>query len=260
MRIVALLFTILLSVLTCSVAAEPVDLFDAKAAGQVEVKLIPKNSTRATVLITNKTDQPLSIELPEVFAGVPVLAQFGGGGGGGGLGIGGGGGGGGQGVGGGGLGGGGGGRGGGGGVFNIQPAAVGKFRVPTVCLEHGKDEPNPRIEYDLVPIETLTSDAKLIAILQMLGARQVDQTSAQAAAWHLTDGLSWTELANKVKVKHLDGSREMYFSPAHLQQAVQIVAAATQQALVSPRPSPAGGADTPPHVSPSAGSESAAAH
>ncbi len=161
MRIGPLFVAALAAISAGPLAAESIDLFAAKTAGQVEVKLIPKDSTRATILITNVSEQPLSIELPEVFAGVPVLAQFGGGGGGGGgLGIGGGGGGA-QGIGGGGLGGGGGGFGGGGiggggGAFNIEPGEVGKFRVPAVCLEHGKDEPKPKIAYDLVPVESLS--------------------------------------------------------------------------------------------------------
>ncbi|MCO6454085.1 MAG: hypothetical protein J5I93_02115, partial [Pirellulaceae bacterium] len=101
-------------------AAEPearhVGLFEAIEAGDIDVKLIPQSSKGGNVVIENKTKQPLTIQLPEAFAGVPVLAQIGGIGGGlggGGLGGGGLGGGGGQGLGGG--FGGGGGRGGGGG-------------------------------------------------------------------------------------------------------------------------------------------------
>lgn len=236
--------------------SQPIDLFAAKEAGQVEVKLIPKDSTRATVLITNKTDQPLSIELPEVFAGVPVMAQFGGGGrGGGGGGLGGGGGGG-QGIGGGGLGGGGGGGGGfgggggGGGAFHVEPGVVGKFRVPCVCLEHGKDDPNPRMAYELVPVETMSSDRKVAAILQMLGRGQIDQTAAQAAAWHLTDNLSWQQMANKVKIQHLNGTREMYFNQRQLAAAVQIVAEASRLTADMPVVE---SADEPTHTSPSAG-------
>ena len=50
--------------------------------GQIAVKLIPKDSTQCRVLIENKTDKPLTVKLPETFAGVPVLAQRAGGGGG----------------------------------------------------------------------------------------------------------------------------------------------------------------------------------
>ncbi len=70
----------------------------------------------------------------------------------------------------------------------------------------------------------------MIAILQMLGRDQIDQKSAQAACWHLGDHLSWQELASKVRVQHLNGSREMYFTPVQIQTAIQIVAEATRRA------------------------------
>ena len=64
-----------------------VDVFAAMEAGEVEVKFIPKDEKEAVLLVENKTDKPLNIKMPEAFAGVPVLGQFGGGGlGGGGLG------------------------------------------------------------------------------------------------------------------------------------------------------------------------------
>ena len=60
----------------------PVDLFQAMDDGQAEVTFIAKNDHAGRVILTNKTKQPLNLRLPEAFAGVPVLAQFGGGGGG----------------------------------------------------------------------------------------------------------------------------------------------------------------------------------
>ncbi|TVS17363.1 MAG: hypothetical protein EA424_12780, partial [Planctomycetaceae bacterium] len=76
----------------CASAAEQapqsdaVEFFQAIQDGQIEVKLIPRNVKEANVLIENKGQQPLSIKLPDAFAGVPVLAQFGGMGGMGGMG------------------------------------------------------------------------------------------------------------------------------------------------------------------------------
>ncbi|MCA9228509.1 MAG: hypothetical protein KDA47_22990, partial [Planctomycetales bacterium] len=59
-------------------AATQVELFQAIENGDIEVTMIPKDATQSTVLIKNNTKKPLSIKLPEVFAGVPVQAQFGG--------------------------------------------------------------------------------------------------------------------------------------------------------------------------------------
>ena len=57
-------------------APETVEFFAAVAAGDVEAKLIPRDSRRATVWIENKTDQPLIIRMPVAFAGIPALAQM----------------------------------------------------------------------------------------------------------------------------------------------------------------------------------------
>ena len=229
--------------------AEQVDLFAAMEAGDIEVKLICKDSTTGNVLITNKTKKPLSIRLPDAFAGVPVAAQFGcpgggfcpGGGGGGGGGLGGGGGGQGLGGGGGGFGGGGGGLGGGGGgggFFNVAPEKVGKIKVTTVCLEHGKDDPNPRIAYELRPIESFIEDAKVIELVKMVSRGEIDQHSAQAAAWHLANGMSWQELAQKVGRKHLNGATEPYFTRAHLERALAATKAAVERAEKTETKSP----------------------
>ena len=58
-----------------AVNQESVEMFSAIEKGQINVKLIPKDSTHCRVMIENKTDKPLNVKLPETFAGVPVLAQ-----------------------------------------------------------------------------------------------------------------------------------------------------------------------------------------
>lgn len=229
-----------------------VEMFAAAKAGEIEVRVIAKDSTGGRVLIKNKTDQPLSIKLPEAFVAVPVAAQFGGGGfGGGGVGAGFGGGGlggggfGGQnqsigggfggGIGGGGFGGGGGGfggggfGGGGGGFFKVDPDKVGKLKMTTVCLEHGKRDPNTHIEYQLIPCDSYTSDPSLIELIHLVGRGEVDQHSAQAAAWNLANGLSWQSLSEKIGAKHLDGSRESYFTQKQLLQGVAIATEAIER-------------------------------
>jgi len=215
-------------------AATTVEMFAAIESGELKVKLIPKDSTQATVLFTNNTDKPLNVKLPAAFAGLPVLAQFGGGGGnrgGGGGGFGGGGGGnqgvgggfgGGGGGGGGGFGGGGRGRGGGGGFFNVAPGKAIKVKVPVVCLEHGKADPRPKIPYEIKPLEKVTDKPQVVELCAMLGSGEIDQRSAQVAAWHLQNEMSWEELANK-EIRHLNGVREPYFLADEVYRAVQIV-------------------------------------
>lgn len=213
-----------------SVAAE--DLFAAQAAGHVEVKYIPNDSRSAQVIVTNRTRKPLALRMPTAFAGVPVLAQLmgmGGGGGGAGFGAGGIGGGGGQATGGGfgqqGMNGmGGGGMGGmGGGAFSLPPQKTRVLRVTTVCLEHGKPEPSPRLSYKLVELDTFSSDPRLAAVLEQLGRGELSQKVAQAAAWHLANGLSWERIAAE-KIDHAGPvPDEAYFTPAELLAAHRVV-------------------------------------
>jgi hypothetical protein len=205
---------------------ETVEMFSAMEKGQIAVKLIPKDSTQCRILIENKTDKPLTVKLPETFAGVPVLAQRGGGGGRtGGTSTGGGGS---QSMGG---GMGGGGMGGGGmGMFNVAPEKVGQLRVPTVCLDHGKGEPNERIPYEIKPLESVASRPAVVELCRTLGAGQINQRAAQAAAWFLNNDMTWQELAAK-RYRHANGTMgESYFSPQEIQTGIQLAKAALKVA------------------------------
>lgn len=225
--------------------AEAVDLFAAMEAEQLEVKFIARNATQATVIIKNKLDKPLNVRMPDAFAATPVLAQVVPGGGGVGAGAGGlggqggyggagqqgaqglGGGFGGMGMGGMGMGGLGMGGLGMGGMFRVGPEATGKLKVTTVCLEHGKPDPTPHIPYELKPVESFTSNEQVIELCRMLGRGEIDQVSAQAAAWHLASGLTWEQLATKVKRRYRTGAVELYFGPLQLRRAMVGVQAAT---------------------------------
>ncbi len=232
-------------------AVRSLGLFDAMRTGDIEVRFIAPNAEQSQVLIKNLGDGPVDIQLPPAFGAVHVLAQaggyggggFGGGGGrggGGGLGGGGFGGGGGQALGGGfggaggggglnagalngaGLGGGGGGL-GGGGFFRIAEGKTRKLFVNTVCLEHGKPDPNRRFVYKIVPLEKVSGDPKLADLCRLLGQGQVSQPVAQAAAWHLANGLSWDTLQHKNRHESKYTGNTPYFTPAELQLAYQLV-------------------------------------
>ena len=216
--------------------AEVVELFSAMEKGQVDVKLIPKDSTQCRVMIENKTDKPLSVKLPHAFAGVPVLAQaanpvrqrnnnnnnnmnqmnqgMGGGMGGmmGGMG--------GMGMGGGGM---------GMGMMNIAPEKVGQFKVTTVCLDHGKAEPRAAVPYTIKPIDSYTGKPGVAEICEMLGKGQLDQRAAQVAAWHLNNGMSFQQLAAK-QLRFANGTTRPYFSPQELQAGMRAVNVASQLA------------------------------
>ncbi len=210
------------------------DMFAAMRSGVLEVRLIPKNDRESRVLIRNKTKQPLNVQLPAAFAGVPVLAQLprngvvnnnnpsgnqgiGGGFGGGGFGGGGGGG-----I------GGGGGQGGGAGFFSVPPERVVQLRVPIVCLEHGKRDPRPGVHYEIRPLENLSSAPGVREVLVQLASGQVNQRSAQAAAWHLANEMNWATLAAK-QIEHINAPSEPYFTAAEINDAVNLAQAAKYQ-------------------------------
>lgn len=256
-----------------------IELFDAEKSGMIQIGLVAPTSDRVFVRIENKTAQPLNIALPDVFAGVPVLAQLGAGGpiGGGGVqggpfggqlgggpfggplgggqlgggqgqgnqGLGGGfGPGGGMGPGGmgpGGMGPGGGlgnplggnmGRGnlpGGGGFFRVAPHKTGKLSVRTVCLEHGKPDPHSRVKYRLVELQRFQSDPRVASVCRLLGSGTISQQVAQCAAWHLTDGLTQQQLAEKNRTESRYTGNVRMFSDREIQTAMQLVQSLTTE-------------------------------
>lgn len=232
---------------------ESTEMFQAMEDGQIEVIIKTLDEKKSNVIVTNKSDKPLAISIPATFAAVPTstLAQlgggiggggagggFGGGGQGGGLGGGQGGGqaagggfGGGQGGGGFGQGGGGlGGGGRGGGVFNIPPGKVGKVSLTTVCLEHGKQNPNLKMDYTIVPLSKVTSDKSVEEICRMIAADEIAQPVAQAAAWNITDDLSWQKMLSLNRLERMDGYFERFFTPNQLAFAQRVVAVASERA------------------------------
>jgi len=234
---------------TAASASSVADVFDAEAANLVTLRYVPNDARSAQVIVVNRTNRPLTLRMPASFVGVPVLAQMGAGGGAGGGGA--------QATGGGALGGMGGGmRGGmggmggmgmggmgGGGAFSIPPERSRTFRVPTVCLEHGKPEPSPNRTYKMIKTESFSDDPKLAVVLESLGSGELPQKVAQAAAWNITNGLSWERLSTEM-IDHVGGvPDEPFFTAAELRSAHRVVAVAAD---IAARRSPAAAAAPSP--------------
>lgn len=217
----------------------PQDVFAAIAAGDLEVGVVPRDERRLTIQMKNKTDRPLSIQMPPALAAAPILAQqpfpFPGGGfpnqqnanrgqqapqqlG---------------------LPGGQGNNGGGnlfggrnnGGIFNIPAGRAIKIKADSVCLEHGKPEPDTRMKYELKPLAEVCDKPELVAVLSSLGQEQIDQRVAQAAAWHLTNQLPWDQLAGLIE-RQVGGVKVMEF------QTNEVAAAKTFLERLPPQPKP----------------------
>lgn len=115
--------------------AKKIDIFDGMENGQLDVKVVHKDSLSANIFIENKSDIPLTVEIPEAIATKHVLKQIGAGVGATGGGA--------QNTGGGAGGIGGGGGFGGGGSFSIPAGKIAKVPYQSVCLEHGKRTESP---------------------------------------------------------------------------------------------------------------------
>jgi hypothetical protein len=116
----------------------------------------------------------------------------------------------------------------GGGAFSIPPERTRTLRVVTVCLEHGKPEPSTRYPYKLAELSAFSSDPHLAVVMDALGRGEISQKVAQAAAWHIANGLSWERLAAE-KIDHAGGvPDEPFFSPAELVAAHHVVDAASR--------------------------------
>jgi hypothetical protein len=236
-----------------AVAAEPegekVELFEAIEAGQIEARFIPRDSTRAQLLLTNKTKQPLSVALPTTFSAVPVLAQFNdpfaqqgnqgnsapqnvGGGfppmGGGQMNV--------------------AGPGGGGqnpwlqqpGFMSVPAEKVGKLKLATVCLSFGQPNPRAKFPYELRPLADTTAEPGVAEVCAMLARGKVSQRVAQLAAWHLANDKPWEELAGlrdkaAIGTRPRYGQKELATAKKLVEEAVKAAEKPTSESLSAAR-------------------------
>jgi hypothetical protein len=118
--------------------------------------------------------------------------------------------------------------------LTVMPGKMRTVRVPTVCLQHGRPEPSQRVTYKLVALESHSKDPKVAVVLEALGRGEIPQKVAQAAAWHVANGLTWERLAAE-KIDHAGGDPdEPFFAPWELQAAFRVVEAATKMTAGSP--------------------------
>lgn len=203
-----------------------VELFDALERGVVESTVIPKSPLQGNLFVTNRSGAPLTVRIPQVVAAVHVLRQAGNP-----------------------FGGpasgatanqqngsaqtvGGSPQSGqngnnsnlpGGTFFSIASDQTVQIPLKTVCLSHGKPDPRANMTYRLVPITDVTTDRVLPEVLKSYVKGDVDPQTAQAAAWHLVNDMSWRALKDK-KVAQLGGiGPKPYFAERELKSAEVLV-------------------------------------
>ncbi|HEX3871559.1 MAG TPA: hypothetical protein VHV77_14045 [Pirellulales bacterium] len=196
--------------------AKAVDLFKAAEAGQIEVRVIPRDEKQARILVTNKTNEPLRVRMPAVYAASPILAQF---------------------------------NGFGNnnqqqttqsasqrfggptnmqqnnnrGLFNIPPQQTRDVKVAGVCLDYGKPLPRAAMPYRLVPLSTVSTRPELETVLREFGEGECSQKVAQAAAWQITGGLTWEQLREEKGAMVAATVFEPYFTKQELDEAQKLV-------------------------------------
>jgi hypothetical protein len=75
----------------------------------------------------------------------------------------------------------------------------------------------------------LTTKPEIKELLTAFGKERLSQRATQAAAWHLANGLTWEQLANK-RIEHLNGASESWFNAEEIRAAMRIAQFAEVQA------------------------------
>jgi hypothetical protein len=112
----------------------------------------------------------------------------------------------------------------------LHPGRTRVFRFATVCLEHGKPEPSARMPYRMIALEAWSDEPRLAFVMECLASGVISQKVAQAATWHLANGLTWERLAAET-IDHAGGvPDEPFFAGAELEAARQLVQVAEKTA------------------------------
>jgi hypothetical protein len=120
-----------------------------------------------------------------------------------------------------------------GGMMRVEPDRPRKVTVATLCLEHGKADPTPRMKYRIVRLSEVNANPEVAELCKALAQGKVPQNTAQAAAWHIANGLSWEELASKPRMISQYTGIELYFSNNEIQNALRLTGWAAQAAAAT---------------------------
>ena len=77
----------------------------------------------------------------------------------------------------------------------LSPGQTLDFTMPSVCLNFGVNTPTPRNQFELVTIDDYTPDVRARAALRTLATLGTSQGVAQAVAWHVFNGMSFSQIS-----------------------------------------------------------------
>lgn len=81
-------------------------------------------------------------------------------------------------------------------VFSVPAGETVRLPVTSVCLEYGKPTPNAKLRYVIMPVEQFCRNPVFHKLLPLFTKTKISQRVAQAAAWHVSNDLTWTELSS----------------------------------------------------------------
>lgn len=213
-----------------------VEFFLGIQQGQIQARLIAKHANVCYLSVVNHTDRPLSVQLPDAFGAMPVLAQqFSGS----------------QGT-----------VGNPGptqalgmspppgafsgssqhGFMNVAPEMTSQLTLRSVCLERYKPGPSPVVPYQVTPLGRITSKPEIYDLCRMLSSADVSLRVVQAAAWHVNNEIDWSHLLYRGSGAALLPSTR--FTQAELQGAQRLIDTAKQAAQQRAKKSGSGSTST----------------
>jgi hypothetical protein len=106
--------------------------------------------------------------------------------------------------------------------WRLQPGQIISAPVPCFCLEYGKPDPHPRIPYLLRPLTDLTRNDAVSELLIQFARQQHSQRVTQLALWHVANQVPWPALAQSQLPRSVAG-RHQRFTVAELNAARLLV-------------------------------------
>ena len=85
------------------------------------------------------------------------------------------------------------------------------------------------MKYKIVPLEEVNADPRVRDLCAVLGQGKVAQNTAQAAAWHIANHMSWDQLAHKNRIESQYIGNIKFFDPIELQTAFQLTGLINQE-------------------------------
>jgi hypothetical protein len=106
-------------------------------------------------------------------------------------------------------------------TYKLHPKKYILETVRTVCLEHGKADPTPKMKYEMRPLSDVTQRKEVQVLCELRGNDAVHPDVLQAATWNLNNDMSWDDL-NAKEIRSLS-SRRPYFDSGVLEAARRVV-------------------------------------